>query len=211
MNSDRPIERLNSTYSTVCVKVSPSHVTRFHPLLQAGFFLRCRVGVSLRAFLEETLKLSDLYIDDKISTIFLDGKPVDDIESAMIPDGCTIALSSAMPGLVGATMRRKSFYATLRNTITHASLDNGIASYDGSVRLKLFNLVMTEIGPGLLEKGIFLQSTELKEFFADQQDCFFTGVLDARIDGQIVDPASLKRGDSGMAMGLTELKTCVSR
>ena len=34
----------------------------------------------------------------------LDGKPVDDIGSSFLHDGSTLALSAAMPGLVGATL-----------------------------------------------------------------------------------------------------------
>jgi len=201
---------MNSPHTTVCVKVLPRDVARFYPLLQTGFFLRCQVGVPLASFLKETVNLSQAYIDDRISTVFLDGKPVDDIEAAVILDGCTVALSSAMPGLVGATMRRKGFYATFRSTITYASTGRGIASGAGSVRLKLFNLVMREVGPDLLKKGIFLQSADLKEFFSRQEDTFFVRVLGARIDGHFIDPIRLKKEGTTIGAGLVELKTCMS-
>ena len=56
---------------------------------------------------------------EKIQSIMLDGKPVDDIGSAMIHDGSVLALSAAMPGLVGATLRRGGAYASFRSAITY--------------------------------------------------------------------------------------------
>lgn len=192
---------------TVCMRVLPSDIPRFFPLLQSGVFLRCRTGVSLLAFLRETLLLSDDYIDERISTVFLDGKPVDDLEAAVVPDGGTVALSSAMPGLVGATMRRKGFYAGFRSAIAHVS-GAGEAARAGTVRLKLFNLLMADIGPDLLKRGVFLPSGDLKEFFSGRKDGLTGWLLGVEIDGRAAGPASLTAADGAMGRGLVELRAC---
>jgi hypothetical protein len=85
----------------MCLKVHPSDIIRFYPLLQAGIILRCRVGVSLAVVFRETLELTGDYVEKAISTVFMNGKPVDDIETTIVTDGSAVALSSAMPGLVG--------------------------------------------------------------------------------------------------------------
>ncbi len=91
----------------------------FFYLLQRGFGLKIRVGMSVETTLTREFGLdSDLL--DKIQTVFLDGKAVDDLESTLVRDGSILALSAAMPGLVGATLRRGSYYAAMRSQITAA-------------------------------------------------------------------------------------------
>ena len=41
----------------------------------------------------------------------------------MVGHGDTLALSAAMPGLVGATMRRGGYFAGLRANISHRDQD----------------------------------------------------------------------------------------
>lgn len=78
-------------------------------ILQKGFMVKARPGCSLRNFLYKQIGLEPTCIAERISIIFLDGKPVDNIESAIIQNGSIIALSGAMPGFAGAAMRRGSF------------------------------------------------------------------------------------------------------
>jgi hypothetical protein len=126
-------------------------------LLQAGAGLRCRVGLSARVFMREVLGLDDAYIEGTVSTVFLDSEPVDDIDAAMVRDGSRLALSAAMPGLVGAVMRRNSPYASFREGISHgreAASPTDAAGEEGFVIVKLFNSVMRDRGPALLARGV---------------------------------------------------------
>lgn len=45
-----------------------------------------------KIFLERQLQLDRQFIEDYIQTVFLDGKPVDDLDRAFVKDGCTLAL-----------------------------------------------------------------------------------------------------------------------
>ena len=146
-------------------------------ILQAGFSLRARRGMSARVFMREVLGFPDAYIEGVVSTVFLDDSPVDDIDTARLAEGSRIALSAAMPGLVGAVMRRHSPYAALRETISYREgggaegSSEGGARRDGSglesaesaggppeirVGVKLFNSVMSGRGPEVLARGIVL-------------------------------------------------------
>ncbi|MFZ4618352.1 MAG: hypothetical protein ACOYM2_19480 [Rectinemataceae bacterium] len=149
-------------------------------VLQAGFGMEARVGSSARAFMREVLLFSDDYIENVISTVFLDDKPVDNIDLALLAEGSRLALSAAMPGLVGAIMRRGSPYASFREAITHRG--EGLAGVDspeaassaaGSseaarilVRVKIFNSVMRDRGPGVLARGIVLTPERAAELCA---------------------------------------------
>ncbi len=135
-------------------------------ILQAGFLVESRLGLSVRAFARETLGFDDAYIEGRISTVFLDSEPVDDIDTALVWEGSRISLSAAMPGLVGAVMRRNSAYASFRKGISYGdkgTLTGGESrSGRGRVRVKLFNSIMVERGPGILGRGIILEAAELE-------------------------------------------------
>jgi hypothetical protein len=145
-------------------------------LLQAGFSLPAREGMSARDFMREALGFPDDYIEGVVSTVFLDDSPVDDIDAARIVEGSRIALSAAMPGLVGAVMRRHSPYAALRETISYRSdvgsewsagglSEGGTEGRSAAIRVgvKLFNSVMRDRGPEVLARGIFLQGERAAE------------------------------------------------
>ncbi|MCP4349944.1 MAG: endonuclease/exonuclease/phosphatase family protein [Desulfobacterales bacterium] len=61
--------------------------------------LKVQVGCSIRSLLCKQTDVASDYVDERISTVFLDGKPVDDVDSAIVKNGSVLALSAAMPGL----------------------------------------------------------------------------------------------------------------
>ncbi|HYO42019.1 MAG TPA: hypothetical protein VES19_02365 [Candidatus Limnocylindrales bacterium] len=128
--------------------------------LQQGVWLRALTPTSLLTFLTEQLDLGWEYVRDRVETVFLDGMVVDDLEHSVVRDGSTVTLSAAMPGLVGATLRRDGFYKAMRAEIswstTHADEERAAAPAPGLVRVKLFNLILKEVGPRLLARGVFL-------------------------------------------------------
>ena len=59
-----------------------------------------------------------------------------------------------MPGLVGATLRRGSYYAAMRSEISAAETEGAVEMKEGTVTLKLFNLLIGQLGPLFLASGI---------------------------------------------------------
>jgi hypothetical protein len=147
------------------VKLAKSQVGSFSPLLQRGATLEAATGCSLWSFLTEQLGLPPDYVKERISTIFLDGDVIDSLEGAILRDGSVLALSAAMPGLVGATMRRGGYYAAMRSAITRGAESPVLQAKGaaGTLRVKLFNLLIPELGPVLLARGILLEPPELAE------------------------------------------------
>jgi hypothetical protein len=137
-------------------------LARFYPLLEKGVVLSARTGCTLRDFLCGQVGLSDLYVDDRIQTLFLDARPVDDVDHAYVKDGATLALSAAMPGLVGATMRKGGRYAAMRRDISQDTDACGICEATGKITLKLFNMVAKEIGGRLLAAGVEVDGNDLR-------------------------------------------------
>lgn len=150
---------------SLIITVPRQHFPLFLPLLSQGVAVPAPRGISIRVFLCKELPLSAAYVDSRLQTIFLNGKAVDDIDNAVIRDGDTLALSAAMPGLVGATFRRGGRYAAFREAVSFSLADKTGPDADGKslpeasagrICLKLFNLVASEMGPVIFDGGVYL-------------------------------------------------------
>lgn len=149
------------------ITVPANRLACFFPLLQKGFALGVLAGCPIGAFLRDGLGLTDEYIEARIQTVFLDGKPVDDIDTVLVRDGATLALAPAMPGLMGAILRRGGYYAPMRNGITHHSDEAPQAIGQGRIVMKLFGTALRELGPNLLERGIGVDAGDLAQIVRD--------------------------------------------
>jgi hypothetical protein len=178
-----PQEPSQNQITTVHLFVEKSRVPAFYPLLARGFIVKTRVGCSVKALICSYLGLSADYLEQRLQTIFLDGKAVDDIETTVVREGATLALSAAMPGLAGATLRRGSAYAAMRNHITHQKGTCGESTKDGTICLKLFNLVAEDIGQLFLEKGVLISGKYLRDLFRSASDKIISGVRSGEVDG----------------------------
>ena len=172
-------------YPRIAFVVAEPLVSRFFLLLQQGVMIRARTGCSVEAFLREEIKATPETIE-KIQSIVLNGKPVDDIGGAVMHDGSTLALSAAMPGLVGATLRRGGTYSSFRGAITYHESGHACMPGEGWVSIKLFNLLMAELGTGLLRKGVLLSSSDLLGFLSERAQEFRQG-CSVTLNGRPID------------------------
>jgi hypothetical protein len=172
----------------LCLYLDESLIPRFFQLLQQGFRLKVHTGCSIKTFLCDQIGLDSDYIERRIKTLFLDGKPVDDFNAAMIRNGSTLALSAAMPGLVGAVLRSSSFFASLRSTISHQEqAEAERPQEEGMVSLKIFNILLKEMGPAFLKKGIWIRGKDLQNFIEGHSDSFWTRCKKATLDGKEIE------------------------
>ncbi len=166
----------------------------FYSLLQRGFFLETETGISLHEFLSGVCSIGEEYIKNRIKTVFLDGHPVDDFKKAVIRDGNVLSLSGPMPGLVGATMRAGGFYSSFRSGITYREEGKGEESGRGLIYLKLFNIVMSDLGRDFLGRGIICTGDLLKEFFSGQKEEFWGEISLIEVDGKKAEAGKLREG-----------------
>ncbi|MCJ7629494.1 MAG: hypothetical protein MUO50_14055 [Longimicrobiales bacterium] len=133
----------------------------FKALLQRGVGIPDGSGGSVREFLQGTLGIDAAYVEEKLQTVFLDGHPVDDFDRAVVRPGAVLALSGAMPGLAGATMRRGGFYARMREGITHAGTDTPEGGGKGVVVVKLFNRPLADLAEALAARPLLAPADAL--------------------------------------------------
>jgi hypothetical protein len=152
---------------TVALQLVADQLNVFFPLLQKGVTVPAIVGCTLKSLLCDQFSIPADYVTERITTIFIDNHPVDDLDRTIVQDGSRVTLSAAMPGLVGATMRRGGFYAALRQGISHVAGCGPKAGEGGTVRVKLFNLLMAELGPLVLARGLILEHDELDELLTN--------------------------------------------
>ena len=168
-----------------------SQLAAFASLLQRGVRMRATVGCTVLNLLNEQFGVDKDYIVERITTLFVDGKAIDGLETTYVRDGSVLALSAAMPGLVGATMRRGGHLSAMRSNMTyqeHQVEEGGV----GWVRIKLFNMVLFELGGQFLQQGVWLRGAELQELLAERSEPFWQSFGVAIWENQQVDPAGMK-------------------
>ena len=139
----------------------------FTQVFSKGVEIRVSLPCNLEELLFKQIGIASDYLETRIQTVFLDGQPVDDVKQAFVGNGAAIALSAAMPGLVGAVLRKGGYFAGLRDSITfQCDTENQEACW-GVVTVKLFNMTTREVGPLLLKHGILLSGNEFQDIIND--------------------------------------------
>ncbi len=170
-------------------------------LLAKGFLVQTRMGGTLSDLLCGQLGIDSDYLKHRVQTLFLNSSPVDDTEKTIVTDGDVVALSAAMPGLVGATMRKGGFYARLRNGISHQIRDaEKIEEHTGIVTIRLFNVVAKELGPVFMGKGVMVDDRALQSFLKIAASVLTSPVYTLIVDGEEIAMPVLLEKDWHMRM-----------
>ncbi len=154
-------------------------------ILLQGFDMPVPKPCTLREFLCELVGVCGVYTEKYLQTIFLNGKAIDDLDRAMIVPSSRLALSAAMPGLVGATMRRGGYYSRMREGISQ-SKGNTTDPVDGKpfrLHVRLYNAVGRELAGLFLHQGIILPSAGLRKFLSTQPQKFFNHLHAVELNG----------------------------
>jgi hypothetical protein len=187
------MEDQNSIPQHLNYVVKDNQITVFLKLIESGFRLRIKTGLSIRELFCEQLGISDDYFDNRIQTIFLDSKPVDNVDTALVIAGARIAISAMMPGLVGATFRKGGHYASFRGTISHSEADNSSIKGEGEIVLKFFNVIAKELGPTFLQKGIIIEGERLRDFTHRNSEDLKVGCTSMHLNDAEIDVAKLEK------------------
>jgi len=165
----------------------------FYQLLSKGFIIDAETGCTMKKLLCGQLGVQDDYLEERIQTIFLDDKIVDDVNSAVIREGSILALSAAMPGVLGATLRKGGRYAPMRSQISHDKDMPSDLHKKGEVTIKLFNLIVRELGPLFLERGIHVKGEDFFDIVVRNENIFMTGCKKITKDDNDIDSEKLMK------------------
>jgi hypothetical protein len=176
----------------VCLCIEAHLISRFLKLIELGFKLKIKPGLTIRELLCGQLGVSEDYFDNRIQTIFLDGKAVDDVDAAWVHEDARLALSAAMPGLVGATFRKGGRYASFRSSISYSKTKPTNVRSEGKITLKLFNMVARELGPVFLQKGIIIDGNAFQCFVSDNLEDLKAGCSSIQLNDMKIDVDRLK-------------------
>ena len=188
---------MNNTSATInfSLTLEKTLIPVFYQLLSQGFVIHTRTGCTIKELLCGQFGIKDDYLEQRIQTIFLDNKTVDDVNFSIIREGSILALSAAMPGVLGATLRKGGWYAPMRRQISH---DKDIASdtHDkGEVTIKLFNLIARELGPLFLDQGIRVKGKDFFDIVARNENVFMAGCKKAIKNDKDIEPEKLMEVD----------------
>lgn len=152
--------------TTIAITVSQTEAKPWTHLTQSGVKVPALIGGSVMDFLANQLEFDDNYINTRVMTIFINGKPVDDLYSATIPADARIALGAMAPGVAGLTMCRNNLLSGLRSAITYKNVAETPVE-KGIITLVLFNAIMTDKGADILKKGVTVPACSLNRPIAE--------------------------------------------
>ena len=154
----------------------PAPTPSLNLILQSGVLLPCRTGICLHTLFARDLAVPPEVLE-RITVFFLDGKPVDNLETAFAYEGCRIALAAGLPGAAGLAMRLSSPLAGLRPGITYLDKTHEAVKEHSYITLALFSLSMPMLAPHFLAQGVYVTPAQLVQYVSPESraHCTFTG------------------------------------
>jgi hypothetical protein len=181
----------NTSNINLSLTLEKTLIPIFYQLLSKGFVINAQTGCTIKELLCGQLNIKEDYLEERIQTIFLNLKTVDNVNSAVIREGSILALSAAMPGVLGATLRKGGWYAPMRRQISHEKDITSDIHKKGEVTIKLFNLIARELGPLFLERGIQIKGEDFYDIIAGNDVVFMAGCKKAIKDDNDIDTEKL--------------------
>ena len=99
------------------------------------------------------------------------------------------------------------FFSGLRSQISYNETLSSAPKGNGKIRLKLFNLVVKELGPTFLERGVWIDPKQLQDFISENADQLTKGCLSAKIDGQDIESTEVANIDFSSMMVQLQVTT----
>lgn len=157
-------------YSEHTIVMKSSGLRIWGTFLQYGIELECKAGMSIRQLMTHVAGLEADYVEEKIKTVFRNSSPVDDIDAPLLNDGDLIAVTGAMPGLVGICMGRESLFGSFREGISSCEICEDSEIEDITITLKVFAETAREIAGCLMGQGIIADAEKLADFLAEHSE-----------------------------------------
>lgn len=173
------------------IQISQASAGKFISLLGQGVGIDVPLGINLEELLSIHLGLGTDYVRDRIQTIFMNGKAIDREQEAIVDDGVKVALSAAMPGLIGATLRKAGLLSAMRAGISQNRIHRPSDLERGRITLKLFNMIAEETGPLILSQGVWLTGRQMIDILSDLSSLHAIAEMSCRYNGISADPAEL--------------------
>lgn len=166
------------TQLNLTIENTPQAHATWKYLTQSPSEVAADIGDSMMNFLTQRLEFDAEYIDAQVKTIFINGKPVDDLDAANIPAHARIALGAVAPGVAGMTMARNSPISGMRSGITYQNAEPVQKITEGTVTLLLFNAIMEDKGLQILKKGVTIPAGKLERAVEEVPESISAASLD---------------------------------
>jgi len=177
---------IDSDTSTIEFTIEADKISVFLELLSCGFKLEIQTESSLYHILCSQVGIKEDYLNNRVQTIFLNGKAVDDIFTEIVKNNAVIALSAAMPGLAGAIFRKQGILSSLRTDFSADKKENPEKKQQqGIIVLKLFNLIASDLGSDFLQKGIMVNGDHLSRFIIRKRLLLESVVSGKKVNGKL--------------------------
>jgi hypothetical protein len=170
------------------LNMEASALSGFALQLQKGVDIWFQSGCSVTELVCDQLGVPKDYLDNRVQTIFVNGKVVDKPESSTLHAGDILTLSAAMPGLAGTTLRRGGHLGAFRGGITHDETKTDDPSEWAKLTIKVFNLLIKDLSPVILGRGVVIDKAQASSLFNGRPASFWELCREAKLDGKALSP-----------------------
>ena len=178
------IEGIEENIHVVAAKKAASF---FSCLLNYGVGVKIYGNPSIKNFLLKSLKIDEDYASNRIQTIFLNSKPIDNIANAFLENGSILALSAAMPGTAGALFRKSGRYAAMRKQISYTDNADIKKNKEGTIILKLFNITAKELAGIIFKSEVSIEKKTLNFFLKNYNQYLTPHIKEIYLNGKKKD------------------------
>lgn len=173
------------------IRIPVGRILPYTTLLQTGILVESKPQPTIGEFLGALPGFTRRYMNERIETIFLNGLPVDDLETIIVGAAPILAISAAMPGLAGAIFRKNGFHAPLRTTVSNDSSNEAQNSEQVMILLKFFNMIVSERGEAILHDGCLMKCNSVLRFM-NYRPQLFSDALSMNCDDKTMDFVEVK-------------------
>jgi hypothetical protein len=160
-----------------------NHGQDFAMLLQGGVQVEVELGCTVLQFLSEQMKIPADYIEKRILSLLMDGRPVHDYKKGIVHEGAVLALSAVMPGHLGAMMHQEKARIERDAGGKQESLEE---NRFGLVTVKLFNFTGRELADTFLNRGVYVEAERFHHFLSMMGTPFFSEILSIHLDDKAI-------------------------
>lgn len=184
----------------------PDRIKDFCLLLLRGVMLKAEQGETVRSVLSGQLKMTDEELCRRARAIFLDGKTVGQPDAAVLKPGSILAISTVLtePFLLHAYGDTESRVLKPHETVQPPADSRHPKEYI-FLFLKLFDLMLDEFGPRILNSGVWIEARDFEKFLSEKPERFWEGLETAIVDDEVLSPETFRRLPGSRWSGIIRL------
>jgi hypothetical protein len=177
-------------YQSLSVVLHCQELGPLSRLLREGVIVPITADQSVHRWLTEDICLSENYVEERISTVFLNRRPVADLKASSIQCRDSLALTSSSPRTASGLLRavRLPWFSWRHH---HRGMERRKEGGLAMVTVRVLDSLTDELGPPLLARGALVRGGRLAAVLPRADNHFWQECVSLRLNRLRIDPETL--------------------